>query len=139
MIKLAENSYGKSRVRVIRVKRGSNSHELREWSVQVLLQGDFETCFTDGDNSKILPTDTMKNTVYSLALSSSATGIEDFAKELSGFLMGRNPQVAAAEVTISETPWDHVVTQGNAHPATFVQSTRELRTATVVLERSGAS
>jgi urate oxidase len=138
MVKLAENRYGKSRVRLVRVKRRDGWHELQEWTVQVLLHGDFESCFTGGDNSKILPTDTMKNTVYSLARNSSATGIEDFAKELSGFLLGRNPQVSAAEVTISETPWDHVVTQGNAHPATFVQSTRELRTTTVVLERSGA-
>jgi urate oxidase len=139
MVKLAENRYGKSRVRLVRVKRRDGWHELQEWSVQVLLQGDFATCFLDGDNSKILPTDTMKNTVYSVARSSSATGIEDFAKELSGFLLGRNPQVSSVEVAISETPWDHVVTQGDAHPATFAQSTRELRTATVVLERGGRS
>ncbi len=139
MVKLAENRYGKSRVRLVRVKRRDGWHELQEWTVQVLLQGDFESCFTDGDNSKILPTDTMKNTVYSLARNSSAPCIEDFAKELSAFLLGRNPQVSAAEVTISETPWDHVVTQGNAHPATFVQSTREIRTTTVVEQRRGSA
>ena len=27
-------------------------------------EGDFESSFTEADNSKILPTDTMKNTVY---------------------------------------------------------------------------
>ena len=139
MVKLAENRYGKSRVRLVRVKRRDGWHELQEWTVQVLLQGEFESCFTDGDNSKILPTDTMKNTVYSLARNSSAPCIEDFAKELSAFLLGRNPQVSAAEVTISETPWDHVVTQGNAHPATFVQSTREIRTTTVVEQRRGSA
>jgi len=139
MVKLAENRYGKSRVRLIRVKRRDGWHELQEWTVEVLLQGDFESCFTDGDNSKILPTDTMKNTVYSLARNSSAAGIEDFAKELASFLLSRNPQVSAAEVTISETPWDHVVTQGDASPAAFVQSTRELRTTTVVREPSGGS
>jgi urate oxidase len=139
MAKLAENRYGKSRVRLVRVKRRDGWHELQEWTVQILLHGDFESCFTDGDNSNILPTDTMKNTVYSLARNSSATGIEDFAKELSGFFLSRNPQVSAAEVTISETPWDHVVTQGNAHPAAFVQSTREIRTTTVVCEGNGKS
>jgi urate oxidase len=139
MAKLAENRYGKSRVRLVRVKRRDGWHELQEWTVQILLHGDFESCFTDGDNSNILPTDTMKNTVYSLARNSSATGIEDFAKELSGFFLSRNPQVSAAEVTISETPWDHVVTQGNAHPAAFVQSTREIRTTTVVCEGNGRS
>ena len=67
MIALAENRYGKSRVRLVRVKRHPERHDLREWTLEILLQGDFESCFTDGDNSKILPTDTMKNTVYSLA------------------------------------------------------------------------
>jgi len=139
MVKLAENRYGKSRVRLVRVKRRDGWHELQEWTVQVLLHGDFASCFTDGDNSRILPTDTMKNTVYSLARSSLATGIEEFAKELAAFFLDRNPQVSAAEVTISEIPWDHVVTQGEASPATFAQSTRELRTTAVVLDRSGPS
>ena len=41
MVKLAENRYGKSRVRLVRVKRRDGWHELQEWTVQVLLQGDF--------------------------------------------------------------------------------------------------
>src|SRR5262245_10648697 len=137
MVKLAENRYGKSRVRLVRVRHRDGWHELSEWTIQVLLQGDFESCFTDGGNSKILPTDTMKNTVDSLARNSSAGSIEDFGKELAAFLLGRNPQVSAAEVAISETPWDHVVTQGNAHPAAFLQSTRELQTTTVTERRDG--
>ena len=62
MIELAENRYGKSRVRLMKVKRTPKGNELREWTVQVLLTGDFDTAHYDGDNSKILPTDTMKNT-----------------------------------------------------------------------------
>src|SRR6202042_532434 len=92
MIELAENRYGKSRVRLMKVTRHSHGHDLREWTVQILLKGDFETAHLDGDNSKILPTDTMKNTVYSLARSSKATSMEEFAKELTDFLLGRNPQ-----------------------------------------------
>jgi urate oxidase len=138
MVKLAENRYGKSRVRLVRVRRRDGWHELSEWTIHVLLQGDFKSCFTDGDNSKILPTDTLKNTVYSLARNSSAAAIEDFGKELAAFLLARNPQVCAAEVGISETAWDHVVTQGNAQPATFQQSSRELQTTTVTDRRDGS-
>src|ERR1700743_2262314 len=105
MTMLGENRYGKSRVRVMRVKRGANGHELHEWSVEVLLQGDFETCFVEGENCKILPTDTMKNTVYSLARKSPATCMEGFAKELVDFLLARNSQLSHAEVTISEKAW----------------------------------
>ena len=66
--------------------------------MQVLLTGDFETAHTLGDNSKILPTDTMKNTVYFVARESKAESIEDYAKELVDFLLSRNPQVTTAEV-----------------------------------------
>lgn len=136
MVKLAENRYGKSRIRLVRVKRYANHHDLREWTVQILLQGEFKSCFIDGDNSNILPTDTMKNTVYSLARNSSVESTEDFAKELTTFLLSRNPQVSAAEVAISETPWDHVALQGKPHPTTFVQSSRETQTANVTQNRS---
>jgi len=131
MAKLAENRYGKSRVRLVRVQRQPDYHDLREWTVQILLCGDFESCFTEGDNGKILPTDTMKNTVYSLARNSAAVCIEDFAKELTAFLLSRNPQVSAAEATISECAWDHATLGGKAHPTTFLQSSRELQTTTV--------
>jgi urate oxidase len=138
MGKLAENRYGKSRVRLVRVKRHADRHELREWTVQILLQGDYESCFTAGDNSKILPTDTMKNTVYSLARNSSAESIEDFAKELTTFLLSRNPQVSTAEVKISETPWAQVTLQGKPHPTTFVQSSRETQ-ITAITQKPGSS
>jgi len=131
MVKLAENRYGKSQVRLVRVKRHADRHDLHEWTVQVLLQGDYESCFADGDNSKILPTDTMKNTVYSLARSSPAACIEDFAKELSSFLLERNAQVASAEVSIRETSWDHLQISARPHPTTFVQSSGEVQTTMV--------
>ena len=106
MIAVAENKYGKSRVRLIQVKRKAGWHDLREWTVEILLQGDFDSCFLEGDNSKILPTDTMKNAVYSLARNSAAECMEVFAKELIDFLLRRNPQVSGAEVSISEKSWD---------------------------------
>src|ERR1700678_4177966 len=100
MIKLAENRYGKSRVRLMKVTRHDHGHDLREWTVQVLLKGDFDPAHLHGDNSKILPTDTMKNTVYSIARSSKATAMEDYAKELANFLLERNPQISSASIRV---------------------------------------
>lgn len=134
---LAENRYGKSRVRLVRVKRHAGHHDFREWSHEIVLQGDFKSCFTDGDNSKILATDTMKNTVYSLARDSSATCMEEFAKELITFLLRRNTQVSHAEVKIAEKPWEHVVTAGKPHPTTFVQSSGERATTKVERAQGG--
>jgi urate oxidase len=138
MITLAENSYGKSRVRLAKVKRHPDRHDFREWTIEIALEGEFESCFIAGDNSKILPTDTMKNTVYSLARTSSAECMEEFGKELATHLLNRNPQVSAARVAISEKSWQHLLLGGKPHPTTFVQSSGERQIAEVVAARNMA-
>jgi urate oxidase len=135
---LAENRYGKSRIRLVQVKRHADHHDFCEWTVEILVEGDFESCFVDGDNSKILPTDTMKNTVYSLARSSSAECIEDFGKELAGFFLHRNPQVSAATIAVSEKCWQHLLIRGKPHPTAFVQSSAELQTAEIIQAQHAA-
>jgi len=137
MIQLGENRYGKSRVRLVQVKRHPDQHDFREWTVEILLEGEFESCFTKGDNSRILPTDTMKNTVYSLARNSSAGCIEEFAKEVLVFFLERNPQVAAGRVSLSEKGWEHLQVNGKPHPTTFVQSSGERQTTEVKTARNG--
>jgi len=137
MIALAENRYGKSRVRLVRVKRLSDRHDFREWTVEILLEGEFDSCFTDGDNQKILPTDTMKNTVYSLARNFPARHIEEFAKELLTFFLDRNPQISGGQITIKEKTWEHLFVDGKPHPTTFVQSSAELQTTEVSVKRGG--
>ena len=112
-------------------------HEFQEWAVDILLRGDFLPCFADGDNSLILPTDTMKNIVYSLARKSSAESIEEFAKELCGFILGGNPQVAEVEVGVQQEAWQHLGCGGKPHPTAFVKSGIERQTARVVQGRAG--
>jgi urate oxidase len=129
--KLASNRYGKSRVRVMRVTRHESHHDLDEWTVQVLLTGDFETAHTLGDNSKILPTDTMKNTVYFVAQQSKAASIEDYGKELIDFLLSRNPQVTSTEVVIESHLWKRLTVDGQPHPTAFMHGSDEGQTARV--------
>ena len=139
MIALAENSYGKSSVRLMQVKRNQPLHTVREWKVEVLLSGDFTSCFTDGDNSAILPTDTMKNTVYSRARESTAECIEDFALELAGFFLFRNPQVKSVAINIASTPWEHAMVHGKPHPSTFIRGSSEAQTTAVTVSQDGAA
>ena len=131
MIELAENRYGKSRVRLMKVTRHAHGNDLREWNVQVLLKGDFDSAHVEGDNSKILPTDTMKNTVYSIARSSSATTMEEYARELVDFLLHRNPQVSSAEVTIESVLWKRFIIDGKPHPDSFMRGSNEVQTTRV--------
>lgn len=137
MAQLAENHYGKSRVRLVRLNRQSSVHEFEEWNVEVILRGDFLSCFAEGDNSKILPTDTMKNTVYSLARKSSAICIEEFSKELIEHFLAHNPQVSSTEVSIQETLWQHLNVAGTLHPTTFSQAGGGRHTTRVTQTRAG--
>jgi urate oxidase len=139
VITLAENKYGKSRVRLVQVKRRGDRHDFREWTVEILFTGDFESCFVDGDNRNILPTDTMKNTVYSLARESSQTCMEEFGQELAEFFLDNNPQLSGAQVSISEKSWERAVIEGKPHPTTFVQSSAELQTSETSRTRDDAS
>ena len=135
MATLGKNCYGKSRVRLSRITRHDDHHDFNEWAVQVLLEGDFETSFTQADNSKILPTDTMKNTVYSVARDSKAVTIEEFATELGDYLLASNPQVSGACVKIEEKTWERLIVDGAADATTFKLGGPELHTVRAVRDQ----
>ena len=133
--RLGENSYGKSRVRLSRITRLNGRHEFNEWIVNVMLEGDFETSFTEADNSKVLPTDTMKNTVYFVARNSKAATIEVFAMELGDYLLNGNAQVSGVLVEIEERAWERMTIDGRPEPTTFKLGGPELQTVRAVRDR----
>ena len=135
---LGENRYGKARIRLLKVLRDQTAHQIFDWTVQVLLRGNFDATYITGDNSGVLPTDTMKNTVYSLARRSSAATMEDFAQELVEFLLHRNPQVRSAEVEIKSDLWKRLSIAGATHPSTFMHGSEERQTARVKGTQGGA-
>ncbi len=116
MALLMENRYGKSRVRLLKVWRDGERHEIREWTLGLSLEGDFERAFTAGDNAGLMATDTMKNTVYSVARESAARTMEDFAQDLARLLMERNPQVTRMRVEVEETMWVRLKAGAEAEP-----------------------
>lgn len=138
MIALGDNQYGKSRVRLMKVERDDGQHCVFEWNVEVWMIGDFRDCFLKGDNSLILPTDTMKNTVYSLARRSSARTIEEFATELAAYFLASQPQINATGAHISSVNWRPIETYAGTHKAAFIQAGPEIETATVTQARDGA-
>jgi urate oxidase len=135
MARLGDNRYGKSRVRLSRIVRHGDRHEFNEWTVRVLLEGDFEASFTEADNSKILPTDTMKNTVYSRARASSATTIEGFAMELGDYLLSNNAQVSGVLIEIEEKAWEQLVVNGAPEATTFKLGGPEVHTVRAVRDQ----
>jgi urate oxidase len=138
MARLGENRYGKSRVRLSRITRLADRHEFNEWNVHVLLCGEFETSFTKADNSKILPTDTMKNTVYYVARKSKAATIENFAMELGDYFLDNNPQVSKVSIEVEEKSWERMIVDGAPEATTFKMGGPELQTTNTVREKGGA-
>ena len=135
-VKLATSNYGKSRVRLVRVARDGGVHHLKDISVDIQLEGDFEAIHTQGDNSKVLPTDTMKNTVYVLAKQRLLGEIEAFGQRLVSHFLEHNPQLSRARVAITENLWARITSDGKPHPWAFVAGSRERRTAQVSATRT---
>ena len=137
MARLGANRYGKSRVRVSRITRLADRHEFNEWTVHVMLHGDFESSYTEADNGKVLPTDTMKNTVYYVARNSKAATIEAFAMELGDYFLDNNRQVTKVSVSIEEKAWHRLMIDGAAEATTFKMGGPELNTAYAVRMKGG--
>lgn len=129
-VKLVGNGYGKSAVRLVTVRRGPELHELKDVTVAIRLEGDFETAYTEGDNSQVLPTDTMKNTVYALAADHPLEDVESFGLLLADHFF--QDQVASARIELAEQLWDRL------HPHAFRRAGSERRTAVVTRTRDGA-
>ena len=88
-------------MRLVRVTRNGAQHELKDISVDIKFQGDFDPVYTEGDNSKVLPTDTMKNTVYALAKRDGLASIESFGQMLARHFLANNFQVKRVRINSS--------------------------------------
>jgi len=128
---LQNNAYGKSRVRLTKVIRQPQRHELKELSVDIQLEGDFAPSYTAGDNSKVVATDSMKNTVYVLAAEHPLNDIEGFAVHLAQHFTQKYAQVKSATVHIQEDLWNRIVSNGSEHKHSFVSAGDEKRVTTV--------
>jgi urate oxidase len=134
---LTHNAYGKSQVRLTKVTRHADRHDLKELCVTVQLEGDFETSYLRGDNSQIVATDTMKNIVYALAKKHAVADVESFGQALAQQFLHDYPHVSRVIVNLTEQPWQRLVLDGREHPYAFAGGASEQRTCTVTLTRSG--
>jgi urate oxidase len=133
---LGPNRYGKAAVHVATVARRGDRHDFFERLVDARLEGDFEPVHLEGDNSSVLPTDTMRGSVYALAKGHADEEIEPFALRYTAYLLEASPAATKAEAWVSERPWERVVIDGQPHPHAFTRGAFR-RTARVVRTRDG--
>ena len=138
MIELGANRYGKAAIRLVRVARASERDQVRDLTVAIALEGAFEAVHTDGDNSLVVATDTMKNTAYAFAKDHLDGAIEDYGRALAEHFLAE-PQVDTATVNIRAHQWAAIDVGGDAAPGAFVRGGEGTRVATVTATRGGTA
>jgi urate oxidase len=119
MAKLTGHRYGKARVRVMKILREGPVHTVKDIEVAAHLKGDFASSYTSGDNSKVVATDTIKNTINVFAKEHLGEEIERFGLVLGEHFLTRYEQVREAEIQILERPWKRLAVNGEPHPHSF--------------------
>jgi urate oxidase len=129
-VKLGQNNYGKSDVRLFRVNRDSARHEIKDVWVDVAMQGDFTAAHTVGDNTDLLATDTVRNTIYALSKDGLTSSIEEFGKHLIRHFVQAGPKVQSTRVRLLEHRWKRI----GEHDHSFV---RDIGKHTATVEGDG--
>lgn len=119
MTQLARFTYGKGRVRILRVTRETPRHAVRELSLKVMLEGDFAASFTSSDNSKVIATDSIKNIVNIVARRNVSLETEDFLGALAEHFLENYSHVAQVDITAHETRWNRLELGGAPHDHAF--------------------
>ena len=115
----------------MQVSRRGDRHELRDLTVAVAFEGDYDTSYTDGDNRDVLPTDTMKNTVYALAARDGAGEPEAFGAGARPAFHRPQSEADARDVDLIDHGWATSPIGAREHGQAFVRRGPEVRTARV--------
>jgi len=130
---IGENRYGKARVRVVKVITEGEKQTIINYTAKIQFAGDFDSSYVTGDNSLVVPTDTIKNTVFAKA-KESFNSPEEFALILGKHFLARYKHVKQAFIDLEVTPWKRMIIDGKEHPFSFERGT-EKRTVKLIISR----
>ncbi|GLB11430.1 hypothetical protein AtubIFM57258_008300 [Aspergillus tubingensis] len=137
---VAAARYGKDNVRVYKVHRDEKTgvQTVVEMTVCVLLEGEIDTSYTKADNSVIVATDSIKNTIYITAKQNPVTPPELFGSILGSHFITKYNHIHAAHVNIITHRWTRMTIDGKPHPHSFLRDGEETRNVQVdVVEGKG--
>jgi urate oxidase len=138
MIELGRNRYGKAQIHLVRVARGPDGHRVRDVTVAIALEGDFDAAHTDGDNRLVVATDTMKNTAFAFAKGHLDGSIDEYGRALAEHFL-EFEQVDRATVNVRGFQWRPIDVAGTAAPDAFIRGGEGIRIATVAAVRGEAT
>lgn len=137
MATIASARYGKDNVRVYKVERDEKTgvQTVTEMTVCVLLEGAIDTSYTKADNSVVVATDSMKNTVYIMAKEHPVTPPELFASIVGTHFIDSYPHLTAAHISVITHRWTRMTIDGKPHPHSFYRDGAETRNVEAVARR----
>lgn len=140
--KLAISSYGKDDVRILRVirsKEDPSSQQVVEYAIQCLLSGSsLETSYTQADNSNVVATDSIKNTLNLLAKTISAEQIlspETFGLVIISHFLSTYSHIENVHLEMKQFKWSRIVLESGPHKHGFVKDENEIRTVKALGKR----
>ena len=133
-IVLGPHQYGKAETRLVRIVRESPRHEIVDLNVSSALRGPWDEAYLDGDQRRVLPTDTQKNSAYVWAKKVAPDPIEGYGLALAHHFVDDVEPVEGARIEIERYDWTRVEVDGRPHDHTFVRTGQEVRTAAITLE-----
>src|SRR5262245_41954297 len=136
---LVKSTYGKARVRVMRIHRDGERQEPRELTIQVMLTGKFERIYAAADNALAIATDTMKNIVNVVARENLALDTEPFCIAVAQRFLKEYSQVDTVTVDALETTWVRLVIDGVPPAHSFVLDNNGKNSAKVHAARDSMS
>lgn len=136
MAHLGPHRYGKSGIRLVTIARDGDRHHLTDLTVDVWLEGRTADAYTAADNSAVLPTDTMRGTVFAFARKEPPDPMEAFALRVASHFRAAVEPVQAAEVHIASSAWQRI----DDHDHAFTRDADVRRTVEVrVVDGGGTS
>src|ERR1700709_266617 len=117
---LIKNRYGKGRVRVMRIHRDGDRHEVSQLNIKAMIEGDFSRTYTHADNSTSVSTDTIKNVVNVVARENTGLSTEEFCQVLAQKYLDTYSQISSVEITPHATKRSRLSFGGKPQPHSFV-------------------
>ena len=121
MIGLEKDHYGKRIVRFLRVKKSVAFDEVSEWEADTFLEGNLSSAYLSEDNSSVVPTDTVKNTILALAYDLENLPRDSFALALAEHFLSQYRHLTACDVEVREKLWTRLAPEGRPHPHSFIR------------------
>ncbi|KAK3313759.1 hypothetical protein B0H66DRAFT_643251 [Apodospora peruviana] len=139
MPSLASARYGKDNVRVYKVERDAETgtQSVTEMTVCALLEGAIETSYTEADNSVVVATDSIKNTIYIKAKEHPVNPPELYASYLGQHFVNKYAHITTAHIKVTVHRWTRMTIDGKPHPHSFYRDGEETRTVEATVTKDG--